>query len=225
MHRSPPPFLIQNPRSFRLAPKPVFLPKTSTEVALTSDLEITAFYPDPTNDLERGFHLMCPVRALHIYLRRTEHSRGANKSLFVHWDEGRAHRPVSKQWISSTLTEVIHSAYCLKGREHEIISANQHLIWGVATSWTEIPRVPASEIRRAATWSGQCTFAQFYRLIFLAVVLGVPFLKQPHAPDQHKRQCLKHHFFLPSRPFPIWFLPVAGTGILVPLVVRFTPGG
>ncbi len=39
-----PPFLTQNPRSFRLAPKPAFLPKTSTEVALTSDLEITAFY-------------------------------------------------------------------------------------------------------------------------------------------------------------------------------------
>ena len=91
-----PPFLIQNPRSFRLAPNPAFLPKTSTEVALTSDLEITAFYPDPTNDLERGFHLMCPVHALRIYLRCTEHSRGANRSLFVHWDEGRAHRPVSK---------------------------------------------------------------------------------------------------------------------------------
>ncbi len=63
------PFLIQNPRSFRLAPNPAFLPKTSTEVALTLDLEITAFYPDPSNDLEQGFHLMCPVCALRIYLQ------------------------------------------------------------------------------------------------------------------------------------------------------------
>ena len=75
-----PPFLIQNPRSFRLAPNPAFLPKTSTEVAFSSDLEITAFYPDPTNHLERGFHLMCPVRALRIYLRCIKHSRGANRS-------------------------------------------------------------------------------------------------------------------------------------------------
>ena len=73
-----PPFLIQNPRSFRLAPNPAFLPKTSTEVALSSDLEITAFYPEPTNTLEWGLHLMCLVRALRIYLRHTEHSRGPN---------------------------------------------------------------------------------------------------------------------------------------------------
>ena len=92
-----PPFLIQNPRSFRLAPNPAFLPKTSTEVAFSSDLEITAFYPDPTNDLERGFHLMCLVCALHIYLRGTEHSHGTNRSLFIHWDEGKAQRPVSKR--------------------------------------------------------------------------------------------------------------------------------
>ena len=91
-----PPFLIQNPRSIHLVPNLVFLPKTSTEVALSSDHEIIAFYPEPTNALERGFQLMCPVRALRIYLRRAEHSRGPNRSLFIHWDEGMAHRPVLK---------------------------------------------------------------------------------------------------------------------------------
>ncbi len=164
-----PPFLIQNPRSFYLAPNPVFLPKTSTEVALSSDLEITAFYPGPTNALEWGLHLMCPVCVLHIYLRCTEHSQQPNRSLFVHWDEGRAHHPVSKQWISSSLMEAIRSAY---RREHEIVSANPHLIQGVATSWAEIVRVPASEICRAATWSGLCTFAQFYRLDFFGGGFG-----------------------------------------------------
>ena len=58
------------------------------EVALSSDLEITAFYPEPTNALERGFHLMCPVRALRIYLRCTEHSRGPNRSLSTGMREG-----------------------------------------------------------------------------------------------------------------------------------------
>ncbi len=165
MHRFPL-FLIQNPWSFRLAPNPVFLPKTSTEVALSSDLEITTFYPEPNNALEQGFHLMCPVHALRIYLRCTEHSRGPNRSLFAHWDEGRAHHPVSLRWIISSLTEAIHSAYRHKGWEHEIISANLYSIQGVGTSWAEIVRVPASEIRHAATCSGPCTFAQFYRLEF-----------------------------------------------------------
>ena len=88
------PFLFRTHRSFRLAPNPAFLPKTSTEVALSSDLEITAFYPEPASPLERSFHLMCPDPALHICLRCTEHTHRPNKSLFVHWDEGRAHRPV-----------------------------------------------------------------------------------------------------------------------------------
>ena len=95
-----PSFVIQNPWSFLLAPNPSFLPKTSTEVDLSSDLETAAFYPEPTSPLERGFHLMCLVRALHIYLRCTKHTRGHNRSLFVYWDEGRAHCPVLKRWIS-----------------------------------------------------------------------------------------------------------------------------
>ena len=90
-------FLIQNPQSFHLAPNPAFLQ------ALSWDLKITAFYPEPTNTLERVFHLMCPTRALHIYLRCTEHSHRPNRSLFVHWDEGRTHHPVLKRWISPVL--------------------------------------------------------------------------------------------------------------------------
>ncbi len=160
----------------------------STEVALSSDLEIITFYPEPTNALEWGFHLMCPVHALHIYLRGTEHSRGPSRSLFVHWDERRAHRPVSKRWISSCLTEAIHSAYRHKGQEHEIIHANPHSIWGVATSWAEIARVPASEICCAVTWSGPCPFAQFYWLDISGGGLGTPFLKWPYGPHQRKCQ-------------------------------------
>ncbi len=158
-------------------------------MALSSDLEITAFYPEPTNDLERGFHLMCLVCALRIYLRCTEHSLGPNRSLFVHWDEGRAHRPVSKRWISSTLTETIRSAYRLKGWEHEFIRTNMPSIQGVATSWAEIGRLPASEIRRAATGLARALLPNSTIWIFLAVVLEVPFLKRPHRPDQRKRQC------------------------------------
>ncbi len=47
-----PPFLIQNPRSFRLAPNPAFLAKMSMEVAFSLDLEINASYPETTNTLE-----------------------------------------------------------------------------------------------------------------------------------------------------------------------------
>ena len=98
--------------SFILALIPAFWPKTATEVALTSDIKLSAFYPEPTSPLERQFHLICHIRALRIYLRCVTRSRGPNRSLFVHWDEAKMHRPVSKQWISAALSEVIHHAYC-----------------------------------------------------------------------------------------------------------------
>ena len=169
-----PPFLSRT-QYFRLALNAVFLPKTSTGVALSSDLEITAFYPDPINALEWGFHLMCPVRALRISLRHTEHFRGPNRSRFIHWDEGSVHCPVSKRWISSY--RAIRSAYRHQGREHEIVRANPHLIRSVATSWAEIARVPSSEICRVVTWSGPCTFAQFYQLDFSGGGFGVDVLE------------------------------------------------
>ncbi len=88
-----PPFLMQNPHSFRLTPKPAFLPKTSTEVALSLNIELSSFYQEPYSPLERGLHLMCPVHGLYIYLQCTVLSRSQNRGLFVPWDEGRGPPP------------------------------------------------------------------------------------------------------------------------------------
>ncbi len=60
-----PPFLIQRPGSFTLTTNPAFLPKTATEQwrRCSLDIELSAFHPNPKNDLERGLRLLCPVRA------------------------------------------------------------------------------------------------------------------------------------------------------------------
>ncbi len=146
-----PPFLIERPGSYTLTTNPAFLPKTATEVALSSDIELSAFHPNPQTPVERGLRLMCPVRALRYYLQCTQPLCGNNTALFVHWDEDLAQRPVSKRWISSALTEAIHVAYARMGRSDEIFSANPHSVRGVTTSWAEIARVPASRICRVAT--------------------------------------------------------------------------
>ncbi len=77
-----PPFLIQNPWSFHLALNPTFLSKTSTEVALFFDLEITAFYPEPTNALEWGFHLMSGLCL--AYLSQMHRALPRAKQISVH---------------------------------------------------------------------------------------------------------------------------------------------
>ncbi len=137
--------------SYTLTTNPAFLPKTATAVALSSDIELSTFHPNPQTPVERGLRLMCPVRALRYYLQCTQPLCGNNTALFVHWDEDLAQRPVSKRWNSSALTEAIHAAYARMGRSDEIFSANPHSVRGVTTSWAEIARVPASRICRVAT--------------------------------------------------------------------------
>ena len=159
-----PPFLIENPLSFNLAVNPAFLPKTNTQEALDSDIELRAFVPNPSSKFERILQRMCPVRALKIYLERTREVRGQNRALFVHFIPAKAPRPISKATLSRFLTAAIREAYFILDREGEIVQANPHTVRGVATTWAEFARVPPKEICRAATWSGPCSFARHYRL-------------------------------------------------------------
>ena len=122
--------------------------------------------------------------------------------MFVHWDEGRPHHPVSKHWISSGFTEAIHSAYRHLGREHERHRANPHSIQGMASSWAEIARVPAKESCRVATWLDTYTFAQFYWLGYSGSHFASAILKTA-ALAQLGQSNPETQFLFPSRPFPI----------------------
>lgn len=53
------PFRIESPLSFILAPNPGFRPKKAAmEVAVTSDLKLSAFYSEATSSLDQRFHLV-----------------------------------------------------------------------------------------------------------------------------------------------------------------------
>ncbi len=58
-----------------------------------------------------------------------------------------------------------------------------------------------------ATWCGLCTFANSTVWTFLAVVFEGAVLETATWAGSALMPMLKHHFFLPSCPFPIWFLP------------------
>ncbi len=184
-----PPFLIQRPNSFTLTTNPAFLPKMAKEVALSSDIELSAFHPNPQTDLERGWRLMCPVWALCYYLQRMQPVHGNNTVSFIHWDEDRAQRPISKRWISSALPEAIHAAYAHMGWLDEIIRMNPHSVRGVATSWTEIARVSASGICHAATWMTECVFARHYHLNLAHQSFGTQVFEATTWGQPSKSQC------------------------------------
>lgn len=66
-----PPFLIERSQSFTLDVNLAFLLKASMDAALPGHIELQAFHPDPSYQLERRFQQMCPARALKICLQQT----------------------------------------------------------------------------------------------------------------------------------------------------------
>jgi hypothetical protein len=167
---SDPTYLTLNPQSAILRVNPAFLPKTLTDVALNTDIEIEAFLPKPVNKLERLMARNCPVRALTIYLHRTAKVRKST-SLFVCCSAHAYGKQASKRVLSGWLASVITRAYTSLGRE--IPRANPHTIRAVSSSWKEFAGASVSQIVKAGTWSSLQTFATFYRLDFASVAAHV----------------------------------------------------
>ena len=167
--------LVLNPQSAILRVNRSFLPKTKTDIAINSKLELQAFYPEPKNHFENQQRLNCPIRALRIYLRRSNAYRKDN-ALFVNFDKRSLGKSVSKSMLSKWLSQVIRDAYEINGREAPI-KCNPHSIRGIASSWAEVGHATPSEIAEAGTWSNLLTFATFYRLDYLGSSFGTSILK------------------------------------------------
>ncbi len=146
-----------------MAVNPAFLPKITTDSALSGDIELKAFVPDPSTKYEQYLCHMCPVQALKIYLAQMREVRVQNRALFVHFDPDKAAHPISKATLGCWLSMAIHDAYVVFGKV-EIIRTNPHSVRGVAMTRAKFARVPPEEICLAATWETPCTFARHYRL-------------------------------------------------------------
>ena len=106
----------------------------------------------------------CPVRALTLYLKKTETMRLDNQ-LFVGFGSKRLGKAVSKQTLAKWISQVIRRAYARMGRP-DPVKCNPHTTRGVAASWAELARVGMPAICEAATWSSSLSFARYYRLDF-----------------------------------------------------------
>ena len=98
--------LVLNPESAILRVNRSFLPKNKTDITLNSKLELQAFYPKPSNEIEKQQRLNCPIRALRIYLKRSNAYREDN-ALFVNFEKRSLGKAVSKTALSKWLSEVI----------------------------------------------------------------------------------------------------------------------
>lgn len=86
-----------------LKPNPAFLPKNHLLVCTQS--ELMAFHPPPfVSEADKRLHCLCPVRALRLYVQRTETCRSGPRS------RGKA---VVKSTLSQWIVEAVPMAYTL----------------------------------------------------------------------------------------------------------------
>lgn len=105
---------------------------------------------------------LCPVRALRIYLDRTETLRGDREKLFISFKKG-SKGEIAKATISQWIKKAVVASYELAGEEglqDSIVRA--HDVRGFAASWARCINVPLDEIMAACTWRSHNTFTHFY---------------------------------------------------------------
>ena len=122
--------------------------------------------------------LLCPVRALHLYLTRTASLPSRPRSLFI--SPRTPSRPLSKNALSFFIRDVIAESYSSVGLSLPSVSSSSstsslsssssrprssvraHGVRGVATSWAFHRNAPLSAVLEAATWFSAFVFTSFY---------------------------------------------------------------
>lgn len=142
---------------------PAFVPKSTVVEYLHREIELEAFFPNPTSLEQRAMRKHCPVRALLYYLDRTKPTR-KDSQLLVSYKPGQLGGKVSKVTVSRWIQETISMAYTLMGRSLPTTSVKAHSTRAVASSLADLKGVSPSDLCRAATWSSSLVFAKHYRL-------------------------------------------------------------
>jgi integrase len=147
-----------------IRPVPGFLAKTelrSSGASVFEGIRILSLAPFVGSDLPDDRKL-CPVRALKIYLARTQSIRKDKKRLFISYQEGRS-QDISKNTISAWVKKLLKLVYKNNNdKARELTGCKTHDIRGMAATWASRGTYGLEALLRACTWKGHSTFSTFY---------------------------------------------------------------
>jgi len=142
----------------RLLPNFQFLSKTQRLNNPWIPIFIPSFhnYATEARDL-----LLCPYRALKMYIKRTESQRKEIDSdcLFITYQKGVC-KPVSKNSVARWIVSLIKWVY--EDTSKHLSTVRAHDTRKLATSWALFNGASITEIIRAAHWASESTFTSFY---------------------------------------------------------------
>ncbi len=142
-----------------LRPRPGYVPKVPTTPFRDQVVNLQAL---PREEADPAIALLCPVRALRVYVDRTQSFRTSDQ-LFVCFGGQQKGKAVSKQRLAHWIVEAIVLAYQAR-RLPCPLGVRAHSTRGVASSWALARGASIADICRAAGWAAPNMFARFYNL-------------------------------------------------------------
>ena len=146
----------------RLLTEPGFLAKNQKPGEKSAPIIIPALAP--VTGKEAPDRTLCPVRALHAYMKWSMEPdvRKKRRRLFIHFDLEKTKEVDSRQ-LSRWMLRLVDRAYEWGNRarpEKKIFRT--HDVRGISTSWASYNGVDVEEIMRAAFWKSNTTFHSHY---------------------------------------------------------------
>ncbi|ROL45983.1 hypothetical protein DPX16_15542 [Anabarilius grahami] len=146
-----------------LRPRPGYVPKVPTTPFRDQVVSLQAL---PSEEADPALALLCPVRALRLYIDRTQSVRTSDQ-LFVCYGGQQKGKAVSKQRMAHWIVDAIALAYQAQGLPQGVpcpLRLHAHSTRGVASSWALARGASLTDICRAAGWATPNTFARYYSL-------------------------------------------------------------
>ncbi len=142
-----------------LRPRPGYVPKVPTTPFRDQVVNLQAL---PSEEVDPALALLCPVRALRIYVTRTRSVRSSEQLFVCHGGQQKG-KAVSKQRLAHWIVEAVALAYQSQG-EPCPLGVRAHSTRSVASSHALVHGASLADICRAVGWATLNTFARFYNL-------------------------------------------------------------
>ncbi len=131
-----------------LRPRPGYVPKVPTTPFRDQVVNLQAL---PSEEADPALALLCPVRALRIYVDRTRSVRSSEQLLVCHRGQQKG-KAVSKQRLAHWIVEAVALAYQSQG-EPCPLGVRAHSTRSVASSHALAHGASLADICRAAGWA------------------------------------------------------------------------
>ena len=148
-----------------VAPEMQFIPKTALVnkgIKVCQEIEIKSLGNVLGREMQDDY-LLCPVRALKHYLKRTDKVRKeGQKKLFITFKKGHE-EDIVKSTLAGWIKKTILLAYEVGSSEvQQVHRVKAHEVRGMAASWAYFQQVPMENILKAGTWKNHNTFTSYY---------------------------------------------------------------